>query len=930
MRILPSALSIMLVLLALTISGCSGSPVSPDTVTGRIDTVREGQNTHRCMGINALIIDTEALEIAVIPARTGQLHLNVTNVLNATMGVGAAGVPSEHDPANGIFVFDITLTHPFGSKPQLTGFDVKGVLITAGSLVSGPLVFADADETRLLNADGYTRWWNPTEFGASGWFGYTQGNLANALASSLTATINPYKYFADILYPDQNMSPVHGAPLDADGGRGVFTAGESNTRRYRIKFPMNPGPQVMYGYAVDVSWEQPSPNPPVEIPDDFPINANEPEPYDVTMYVAANTLYYDSESGHSGGQIRLETNVYDWQGQLMGDISGEADTVKAYAPALYTGGVDCSFVEESSIRAKYRTDFGGLAVPAASGEAVIAVEATSSGGETYEQGMGPAPSDTVASWNAVVIDVIDPECTADPNNDWMEAYEYDYGDYIVDQLCVPTDYRDFFKFSIPGGSVTSGELVLWCDLTSGTLGIYDMDEELVAEANLTGGQASIDLELLDLMPAEYYIRVYSMDDSFPAPYLIEFTGELVNVEPSNPVRVTTEGLYCDPDTVYWEGNYMYLAGIGGLWAYDMADPGDPQEVSYSEWLTSSDIIKYGNTLYCPEPLTQDQNTLNLIDVTDPALPVKHDEVLTHASGIDTMIMNSEHLYIAANDINPGNTTVTIYDWATDPLNPVQVGEFDVPELTIQHMRIFDPEGPETALIVGFYGKLYAYEVEIPTAPVLKGTYNFSALHDMEIEGNMIYCTGSAMTVSEGFFVVGYTPSIGFGPRSAEQTTGYPGKLDVDFPYVYIADGSSGVTVFDVTDSMAMVDLGTQVLVSKCLDVGVYGDYLCAIPEGAGFEVLDVTNPSALVSLYLTSKLNNPHFGFKHGDYFIVNDADTEYWAIKTLDVSDPENVTIAAEIPLFAHNPNFLEIPAGDLGVVAGGVAGHFWTCPIL
>ncbi|HDS31001.1 MAG TPA: hypothetical protein ENN67_08165, partial [Firmicutes bacterium] len=158
-------------------------------------------------------------------------------------------MPSEHDPVNGVFTFDISLTHPFETKPQLSGFDVKGILITPGTLAVGPLVFADSDETELENADGYTRWWNPTEFTQPGLLGYTHGNLANSPGASLTATINPYKLFADILPATGSLALVSDAPLDSHMGRAVFSAGMTNTRRYRIRFPMDPGPKVMYGYA---------------------------------------------------------------------------------------------------------------------------------------------------------------------------------------------------------------------------------------------------------------------------------------------------------------------------------------------------------------------------------------------------------------------------------------------------------------------------------------------------------------------------------------------------------------------------------------------------------------------------------------------------------------------------------------------------------
>jgi len=208
--LLPSAYAVTL--LAIISPGCTGNPANPGAQPASeppgLSASASAATTHHCLGFGLLAIDTESVAVDVLPGRTGEWHFNLTGVLNTTMGVSAAMVPGESDPANGLFVLDITLTHPFGTKLQLSGFDVKGVLMTPGMLAVGPLVFADADETRLENTDGYTRWWNPTEFILPGMLGYTEGNLAIGPTSALTATVNPYKLFADVLAADDSVSPV--------------------------------------------------------------------------------------------------------------------------------------------------------------------------------------------------------------------------------------------------------------------------------------------------------------------------------------------------------------------------------------------------------------------------------------------------------------------------------------------------------------------------------------------------------------------------------------------------------------------------------------------------------------------------------------------------------------------------------------------------
>jgi len=90
---------------------------------------------------------------------------------------------------------DIGLRRPFLGLNQFTGFDVKGILISDGSLNG----FTDSDvnipgmgDTRLLNPDGYTLWWNPNEFPDIGTiFGYIDGVLGQPYdIAGFTATLN--------------------------------------------------------------------------------------------------------------------------------------------------------------------------------------------------------------------------------------------------------------------------------------------------------------------------------------------------------------------------------------------------------------------------------------------------------------------------------------------------------------------------------------------------------------------------------------------------------------------------------------------------------------------------------------------------------------------------------------------------------------------
>ena len=100
---------------------------------------------------------------------------------------------------------DIGLTHPFPGATQYNGYDVRGVFIANGSAffnhnhdlkyaINGvdQYMMDDPTDGDGGGPDGYTRWFNPSEFLVSGIFGYTKGDDASPDYSG-TATVNPYK-----------------------------------------------------------------------------------------------------------------------------------------------------------------------------------------------------------------------------------------------------------------------------------------------------------------------------------------------------------------------------------------------------------------------------------------------------------------------------------------------------------------------------------------------------------------------------------------------------------------------------------------------------------------------------------------------------------------------------------------------------------------
>ncbi len=315
----------LMLLMCIGLAACSGggSPVSPE-LTNRADTtnprsVADSGPSQVIWGYWSITIDPVTLNAEIVPMRTAEFNANVTIFLQAPwtpvnlIGIDVLGTSQ---PEIGLFDVDVTLQHPFKSLAQYRGFDVRGIFMADGSLPveSTPgLIRTAPDEARILNSDGYTRWWNAQEFGPEGEiFGFQPGVLGFPVQP--LSTLNPYKYFADDL---DEVLPV--STLDPTT-RGTFANQPGiNTRNYLIQFPMNGSePDFTFQYAVDAAWEEPDES----FAPDYPMEAFGPdaqmrEPYHITMWDLGSTAWYEGPSDN-GGELQLAIEVFDWQTPEMG------------------------------------------------------------------------------------------------------------------------------------------------------------------------------------------------------------------------------------------------------------------------------------------------------------------------------------------------------------------------------------------------------------------------------------------------------------------------------------------------------------------------------------------------------------------------------------------------------------------------------------
>lgn len=329
--------------------GCSsnpqGTPVTPpepDEQPGLTGQNAPGENPtgagHAMWGLWQGMFDPEKGEFEVVALRDAQFHVNVVNQLQPPRPPGLSIVINTFDPPTGFIDIDLTIKHPFPDS-NLRGFDVRGIVMGAGNTINSQLdagiIYAAPDGFRLANPDGYSRWWNAAEFTTEGFYGFTPGHLG-FMNFRPEATLNPYKVFSDPLGPEDPVVPKVNM-----SNRGTFSTDPDPpelTRNYQLYFPMGPGgnPNWLFQYAVDANWAPPTgSSPPPKPIDDFPIEANCPEAFHISVNTQASTAWFVDNANY-GGDLVMDIEIFDWAAPSNPDgIDGEIQTIFIESETLF-------------------------------------------------------------------------------------------------------------------------------------------------------------------------------------------------------------------------------------------------------------------------------------------------------------------------------------------------------------------------------------------------------------------------------------------------------------------------------------------------------------------------------------------------------------------------------------------------------------------
>ncbi len=268
-----------LVLLAFILVGCGdANPVYPDVNASYPDVAASTQpaddGPYQLWGQWRWFISEDHDEIEIVPVRAGDFHFNALKFLEGGPCYDCVKIDSVAPGVEpGTVDIGVTIRNPYPSDNlAYTGFDVKGILMFSSSYScvvgqgegnyppdGGParISWREYGDPEVLNPDGYSYRWSPSYDSGSTQpiLNYWPGNYSTGEPD---AHINAHKNY----YTHES--------------RHMFYPGNEVTRTYTVWLPQGP---IIAGYAVEACWEPPLVNPVGDPETDFPLSANQPEPY---------------------------------------------------------------------------------------------------------------------------------------------------------------------------------------------------------------------------------------------------------------------------------------------------------------------------------------------------------------------------------------------------------------------------------------------------------------------------------------------------------------------------------------------------------------------------------------------------------------------------------------------------------------------------
>ncbi len=231
---------------------------------------------------------------------------------------------------------------------------------------------------------------------------------------------------------------------------------------------------------------------------------------------------------------------------------------------------------------------------------------------------------------------------------------------------------------------------------------------------------------------------------------------------------------------------IYLASrSAGIQTIDISDPFVPQEVHVFDPPTRiiESLIRNEQTLYAGDV----SGMVYELDITDPSQPIPVDSVDTGRQ-VYSLTLANDHLYAAERD-----SFVHVIDASDGSLS--LTGTLEIPAW------IYHVLGHQGYLYVSTGSELWIFSLDTPESPAFVKKLSVDHTRRLEAAGSFLYCAQA----SSGIKIADISDPANPQWIAEFDTYGSARSVDVNDPYVYIADYDDGVYILQQDLSTFVID-----------------------------------------------------------------------------------------------------------------------------
>ncbi|TKJ41073.1 hypothetical protein CEE37_05245 [candidate division LCP-89 bacterium B3_LCP] len=294
--------------------------------------------------------------------------------------------------------------------------------------------------------------------------------------------------------------------------------------------------------------------------------------------------------------------------------------------------------------------------------------------------------------------------------------------------------------------------------------------------------------------------------------------------------------------------YCYLVGgPGGVGVVDISNLSNPDLIDWfggsnTGWACGVDISQ--NYAYIANGIREWVNEaagVLIVNITHPSNPDSVANYPLTQSAYDVAI-EQDYAYVANAD--SGLLVLSV----SDPTNPEGISVCSLPGCAVD-VEIYG----DYAFVAAQDGGLQVVSIADPASPLTAGFLSTTGFTEgIAVHYPYIYIADGYYG---GLYIADITDPAAPLYVSSVLTSEYAMDVAIDGNYAYVADGFAGLTVFDVANPAAPIEIGWHETPGYATSVGLLADnHVCLADNWAGLRIFDVTDPTEpeLSGYYYTS------------------------------------------------------------------------------